>query len=213
MTITVGGTVVVTIAGTPVGAKLTFVAGPIPGPYIPTAGSAVTHNADVVEWTLPAGLSATKGECTVVCAAYLWGAAAGVAPLHSGGTPRLASATAQATFIARGVNDAVVRQDNASQTAGATALGITNGITAIRSNSWDSVALRIYRDGVIAASDTTLSPPWTSPTVLRIGADIVTANREYNGAHSAIYTPGGLTQAERSAMARLFANRQITWAA
>jgi len=199
MTITVGGTVVVTIAGSPVGAKITFVAGPIPGPYIPTAGSAVTHNTELVSWTPPG--TPTNAEITLLEAPYLWETAANTAPPHVS-AHRHFEPTIGSFGPSRSSTDTW-------DTVSVAAPLVSNGKIRHVSFIYTGANVSIYQNGVLVSGPTANTKVPSGD--FRIG-QAPALNRGFDGTISLFLTQGGLTQAERSAIARLFANRQITWA-
>jgi hypothetical protein len=67
---------------------------------------------------------------------------------------------------------------------------------------FESTALRLYQNGALAASDATVTNPWVASTTLSVG-DRAAYSRPWHGFVGLIYVPGGLTDAERSALARL----------
>ena len=206
MTITVGGTVVVTISGSPVGAKLTFVAGPIPGPYIPTAGSTVTHNAEQIQWTHRALTS--NDERTTIFAPYLNSCRQGIL------------ATLYRSSV---VNSHIYVENNASSNmrpwrdnTGTVAVGAwsgSNGTTKIFSHRWGAGVQVFSINGVDGAPIATTVT--STPSMSDVGnwSNLGNWNRAVDGVIALFDTPGGLTTRERVVMVRLFANRTITWAA
>jgi hypothetical protein len=211
MTITVGGTVVVTIAGTPFGAKLTFVAGPIPGPYIPTAGSAVTHNADQIIWTLPSAMGSVSGELSAVWSPYLRNGV-GTSTQRSIARDSIDASYQKISMI---IKNTAIYQFTRGSVGSSNGFSwdqpsVNNGVTSVRSLAWDGTNVVGYNNAA-QVNFTAKVNPYATVSALAIGNGN-SGLESLDGALSVIYTPGGKTAAERAAESRLFANRQITWA-
>jgi hypothetical protein len=173
-----------------------------PGPYIPTAGAAVTHNADQNVWTPNVNLSDTSGELFAVEAAYLWGASAS-ANHPSGVAARIWEAGSDLVSRAGGINDQ--RRDSAANLVGVVNPGPTDASGVVNSVSmrWDSSTFTTYVSGIAAASvGNALTPPWTARTTVNIGNNSALI-REWCGYVGLIYVPGGITPAERAAIQSL----------
>ncbi len=70
------------------------------------------------------------------------------------------------------------------------------------SNRYDATSLRLYRGADLAATDSTISAPWGAVSSFFVGSQFAPADHWF-GFVGLIYVPGGLTDAERSALARL----------
>lgn len=167
-----------------------------PGVYIPTTSAALTRAADNILWTPPSALSTTSGEVVAIAAPYLWSAGVGVA--HPGTTGRKVH-NANAS-IHRTTSDVAVKADGGTQTASVSALADTTGVLRLVSQKWDGNALSLYQGSTLAASDSTLSAPWGAVSTLVMGGT-ATPSENWFGFVGAIYVPGGLTDAERIALA------------
>jgi hypothetical protein len=216
MTITAGGTVTVTIAGTPVGAKITFVAGPIPGPYIPTAGSAVTHNVDQVIWTTPVEIPTTQYEMSAIVAPYLWNtyylATAKPHPFiaGNGGVGRSAI-----QFRAEVVNTPIQFERETNPVVGAHSSYnpvFSSGKTKIVSLTWRPGFQGFSIDGS-AVTESALANPFAPFGNVQIGHRFSDLSHCGNSAISVLATPGGLTNTERTVLANAFAGRVLVWGA
>lgn len=155
-----------------------------------------TRAADNILWTPPSALSTTSGEVVAIAAPYLWSAGVGVA--HPGTTGRKVH-NANAS-IHRTTSDVAVKADGGTQTASVSALADTTGVLRLVSQKWDGSALSLYQGATLAASDATLSAPWGAVSTLVMGGT-ATPSENWYGFVGAIYAPGGLTDAERIALA------------
>lgn len=178
-----------------------------PGPYIPTNGSAVTHDADLVQWTIPGGTSAQQGEMTAIFTPYLWSTAAGAAH-PSGQAARIHESSSD--YLARSTSDSAQQGDGGTQLASVSGLADSSGSLRVMSRFWDASGLYVTRGGVIAASDTTLSPPWVSRSSFSLCGNTA-LDRMYSGFSACIYTPGGASPSERQALSRLLTGRQLAY--
>jgi hypothetical protein len=179
-----------------------------PSSYIPTAGAAVTRDADIANWTLPVS-TGQSGEISAVECPYLW--SAGVNASHpSGVSARLFDSTGN-FGLWRGLSQ---KKDAAAGTQDATAPSDadSSGVLAVRSQYWDGTKLSLFQGAVESATDSTLTPPWTTASSITIG-NVSTGSREWFGFVSLIYTPGGLTAIERTAIASIFAGKTVSFAA
>lgn len=175
-----------------------------PGVYIPTTSAALTRAADNILWTPPSALSTISGEVVAIAAPYLWSAGAGAAH-PTAAFARLTDAAGGVTQLTRGTTDNATRFDaGGSQAASASALAMDNGSLAMRSGKWDASAVSLYRGSTLANQDATLTAPYSACTALSMGSTTAGATHFF-GFVGLIYVPGGLTDAERSALARLTA--------
>lgn len=193
LTITGGGTITITISGTPSGGRVSVQQAAFPSLYIPTSGSTVVRPVDSNNWNMGANCSTTAGEMTSIAVPYLWSAAPGALP-PSGRThyPLLGASN---LYVSRSSNDNVQRTDGGTQSAIAVAKPDYSGMARPVSCYWDAQALKVYRDGSADGYDTSLSPPWTARQYFLLGS--TTANQDYNGYCGGVYTAGGATDAER----------------
>jgi hypothetical protein len=193
-----------------------LVLGPIPGHYIPTAGSAVTHNADQITFTPPVAIPVTNYEITTIVAPYLWSAyfLTGCNPhtllKGTGGTsqrshlnyrPDLAAAH---TRWERETNPAAGPQDNF-------AASFASGKTVVFNTGWRP-GFQGFSVDAADLVEVSRSNPFEPFGNVSIGINPGALTQCANAAVSVILTPGGKTPTERAAIARLFANRTITWA-
>lgn len=199
LTVTVAGTITVTITGTPSGSVQVEQAA-FPGPYIPTAGASVTHNADLHTWAVPGGISGT-GEMTSIHVPYLWSAAAGVQQ-PSGTADRIWDATN--ALAIRFDTDSVQRQDSALavRSLAVTSQADASGSPRLQSHYWDTSILSLYRSGNFSGSLTAATPPWLAPGTLYLG-NRAAGDRSLSGFVGLVWTPNGLTPAERAALQSL----------
>jgi hypothetical protein len=161
-----------------------------------------TRAADNILWTPPAALSTVSGEVVAIAAPYLWGAGAGVAGPMVGSAVRWANGN---NYNLRTANDVAGRADAGTQSASASALAESSGALRQLSTHWATGALSLYRGDVRAAQDLAVSAPWAS--VANLGVAHSAGANQWFGFVGLIYVPGGLTDAERSALARLTAGR------
>jgi hypothetical protein len=173
------------------------------GLYIPTTSASLTRTADNILWTPPAALSTTSGEVVAIAAPYLWSAGAGAAGPHAA-APRLFGLGSPAGGeLSRDTVDSASHVDGGgTQLASAATLAASSGVLSRWSMKFESTALRLYQNGALAASDATVTNPWVASTTLSVG-DRAAYSRPWHGFVGLIYVPGGLTDAERSALARL----------
>lgn len=170
-----------------------------PGIYIPTTSTALTRSADNILWTPPSALSTVSGEVVAVAAPYLWSAGAGVAHPSGSNARKWGSGGFNYDIRAATTDEGVTRSDVGTNTATTTSLADTSGIIRMTGNKWDSTQLSYYRGSTLAASDNTLSLPWASVSSLSAGSSAASAH--WFGFVGLIYIPGGLTNAERIALA------------
>lgn len=173
-----------------------------PSLYIPTTAASLTRTADNILWTPPAALSTTSGEVVAIAAPYLWSAGAGVAH-PGGGNQRRWSTPATSDYDFRGTTDGCGRSDVGAQAVSVSALADASGSLRQTTTMWDAASLRYYRGDSLAGSDATLSPPYVAPPSIHVGS--VGGGSPWFGFVGLIYVPGGLTNDERSALARLTA--------
>ena len=209
ITITTAGTITVSAVGGSVAGTIQVEQASFPGPYIPTAGAAVTHDADLIDWAGFGGLSTTAGEVAAIAIPYLWSAGAGVA---RAGQPDATTFEGGGDLARIGANDRAFRSDVGSQTATVSALAATSGVVLPMSNYWDGAKLSLFRGATEAATDTTLSPPWGSVTTLRVG-NSGGLNRPWSGLVGLIYVAGGMTAAERAAFNAAFGGKTLGFVA
>lgn len=205
LTITTGGTITVTITGTPVNARVQVEQASYATTYIPTAGATVTHNADQNVWTLSSGFDITAGEVAAFSVPCFWSSAAGAAH-PSGGTARLFDASS--VLLGRGTNDLSQKLDAGTQSASSSALADSSGIMRMVSQYWDQTKLSLYRGETEVATDTALSLPWLARTSITIG-NRTALDLAYDGFVSLIYRKNGFTAAQRAALARFAAGRVV----
>ena len=177
-------------------------AAPFAGLYLPTAGAAVSRTADVWTWDMSAfgGLSATAGEVFCAAVPYLWSAGAGVgrSDANDAGLFNAASNT-----IYRNGGDNFIRYDGGGAQAStiSPALAVDSGKSHVRSMLWGPTAVSLYRDGIFAGADSTVTNPWSTPSSMVVGAGLAS---EFFGLVVPGYVPGGMTDSERAALSRLF---------
>lgn len=211
LTITGAGTVTLTVSGSPVGASVQVVAGAYRTTPIATAGAIVTHDADILAWTPPAPLSSVSGELITIQAPYAWNAGAGI--IHPAGyLARLWDINASADFAGRDSSDVAQKIDTATQAASLSALADVSGQIRMSSVYWDATMLRQYRGAVSASTDSTLAGPWNSRSTVYVG-NRAAGDRPWDGFICLLYVPGGLTSAERAALALAVAGRSLAYAA
>lgn len=173
-----------------------------PGLYIPTTSASLTRAADNILWTPPSALSTTSGEVVAVAAPYLWSAAAnGANP--AGGDIRLFRGNDGTTLLRASSSEQSIKQDAGTQNATASSRAETSGVLRLSAQHWDASAVRLYQGATLAASDSTLSAPWGSVASLSVGMRGDTVLEHWHGFIGLLYVPSGLTDAERSALARL----------
>ena len=172
---------------------------PCLGPYIPTAGTAVTHNADQHVWTPSTGFSnGVPAEAVAFESPYGWSAAAG-AP-HPNGTNRIFDL---GTVSTDGLNRAAgTGKDSffASSTVNsAESLPEVSGQVRMISVAWDGTNSAVYQRNV---GGTPGALTLNAQTFARLG-NRSTVDAAWSGYVGMLYVPGGLTTAERIALGNL----------
>jgi hypothetical protein len=177
-------------------------------PYINTSGVEVTRSPDVVTWTPPAVLSSVSGEIVALICPYQWSAAAGTAQPGSTSISYVDDASGQ-NAILRGGQDTARRRDSVPANVNATAASAidTSGTVRMLTNSWGPGGISLYQGSTLAANTPSFTPPWASPSSLLIGSR--SGSFSSFSLISTIYTPGGLTNQERTALASIYGGRQI----
>lgn len=213
LTITGAGTVTVTISGTPVGGRLSVEQAAFPGPYIPTAGAAVTHDADQIDWTGFGGLDPVSGEIAAVAIPYLWSQAAGTGALPGGSVGVIWDDKSGNNSCFRGATDTARRYDAVPSQRSATAstLADASGVSRVMTTRWSGAGVDLYRGATLAANNPTFTAPWSTPTTLGLGTRI--GAFPWFGLVGLIYVPGGMTASERAAFAAAFGGKTVGFVA
>jgi hypothetical protein len=173
-----------------------------PGPYIPTAGSAVTHNAEDIVYT-PNVAPGQNGEYTAFAVGYLW-SGGGIPGL---GAQRLfedSNATNNALYYFGGNTAGQILDSLGVQSVGANTLPngtLASGQITYRSLIYGGGSHRISAASVLggAVSDT---PAYSLASSIRIG-NRSALDFPFFGFVGLIYTPNGVTAAERAALQSL----------
>lgn len=150
-----------------------------PSTYIATTTTSVTRAADAM--STPYVLGQT-GTILAVCVPYLWtGDQDGVsnyALFQCDDTNNSRSQRANATAVTS------VRADAGGVEFTNILHGFTSGSMAELALTWDSTAVRGYANGVASTPDTSLTSPYNTNTIVRIGG--TSSAGQYFGGHIAI---------------------------
>lgn len=168
------------------------------------------RSTDYNYWLLSRPTSPVAGEFMSIVVPLFWSASA--AAVHpAGANVRIHRSVTGVDEIYRASTnklDAVAQADGGAQTAYDSNLAEASGVARILSRKWDGTALRLYRGATLAASDTTLSPPWIARSDFYVGHAAGPAG-SYGCLTGALYVDDGFTAAWRDAMHRHITGKTI----
>ena len=146
-------------------------------PYAETASSPVTVNPDRHTMTVSTDQIGAILACVVP---IYWSIGAGA--IHpSGLTARiLMDNVSSGHYLFRYNTDFTAKDDVASQSVSVSGLAMSASVPQTRFSVWDSTKLELWRNGVLAGSDVSLSGPWVSKTGFLIG-NVFALNRAWYG--------------------------------
>lgn len=208
LTITVGGTITLTVVGTPVGAIVQVEAGALRNPYLVTAGSTVTRTADSWAWATPSAVPQVCDILHIGIQPYAdgdMGISTQTWVKGIGGAAASLIYRSAATTLRCGDNDGGIKSADTTRTLPSRA---TTFMQILRRTATGVAGAY----GAAAFTAETAGGPWPAYTGLNISHGSA-AGRAARGAGGVIIAPGGVTQAERDAAARLLHLRSVTMAA
>jgi hypothetical protein len=171
---------------------------------------ATSRAGDNNYWLLARPTSPVSGEFVSIVVPLFWSASAN--SVHpAGSNVRIHRSVTGVDEIYRASTnkfDATAQADGGSQQAYDANLAEASGVARMLTRKWDGTALRLYRGATLAASDTSLSPPWVARSDFYVG-HVSGPGGHYHCLTGALYVDDGLTAAWRDVLHRYITGKTI----